>query len=558
MKKAYLVIAIMMLFVICAGCGEVEEPNAATGTETLSDTDVDTDADSDTDTDADSDTDTDADSDTDTDADSDTDTDADSDTGSDCPGLCVAEGECPNLKGTYLADYTCPTDAPICCDGAVSIYTDPDREEPTPDMFILLWRPEQIMDLEDPRIVSLPLVENGSYDFVVDWGDGTTDTIKTWDAEEKTHYYDYVGEKIYEIRIRGEIKGWSFGANSSRTAGSLDKIVQWGTLNFGDTEAQFQGCSYLVIDATDSPDISDTTSLRNAFEGCMHLTTIPAINQWDVSGIANISGMFQGATNFNQDLSEWNTSNIVDMSRLFNEASSFNGSLDGWDTSKVTDMSDMFRNAKQFNQDVSFFDTSSVTDMAGMFYNAKVFNQDIGGWDTAKVMDLRGMLYNAQVFNQDIGGWDTAKVMDMAGMFYNTKVFNQDIGGWNTANVMDMAEMFSRAQVFNQDIGGWNTENVKNMMSMFSRASAFDQNIGGWDIGSIDGMPGQGMMDMFNGVALSTENYDALLIGFAGQDVQSDIRLDAGDSQYSAGEAAAARAILVNDYGWAITDGGEI
>jgi len=54
---------------------------------------------------------------------------------------------------------------------------------------------------------------------------------------------------------------------------------------------------------------------------------------------------------------------------------------------------------------------------------------------------------------------------------------------------------------------------------------------------------------------LSTENYDALLIGWSAQNVQPDVIFGAGTSQYSAA-AADARALLAQS--WAITDGGPV
>ncbi|WP_434325701.1 BspA family leucine-rich repeat surface protein [Mycoplasma leachii] len=59
-----------------------------------------------------------------------------------------------------------------------------------------------------------------------------------------------------------------------------------------------------------------------------------------------------------------------------------------WDTSNVTDMSFMFYGAENFNQDISTWDTSNVTYMYGMFAYAENFNKDISDWDVSNVKNF--------------------------------------------------------------------------------------------------------------------------------------------------------------------------
>ena len=66
------------------------------------------------------------------------------------------------------------------------------------------------------------------------------------------------------------------------------------------------------------------------------------------------------------------------------------------------------------------------------------------------------------------------------------------------------------------------------------------------------------MRDIFPGSGLSTENYDALLIGWAAQSVRSGVDLDAGELRYSGGPAADARQRLLEEHDWRIEDGGMI
>ncbi len=210
----------------------------------------------------------------------------------------------------------------------------------------------------------------------------------------------------------------------------------------------------------------------------------------------------------------------------------------------------MFRDAAAFNQNIGGWDTGAVTDMRYMFSEASAFNQDIGSWNTAAVTNMGWMFAYATSFNQDIGNWNTGAVTNMSAMFSAAPAFNQDIESWDTGTVTDMSYMFFEASTFNQDIGSWDTGAVTNMRRMFYSATAFNQDIGGWDVGALTDAGG-----MFEYAALSTANYDALLIGWDAQSLQSGVTFGGGNSTYCTGEAA--RTHMINLDGWTITDGGK-
>ena len=66
------------------------------------------------------------------------------------------------------------------------------------------------------------------------------------------------------------------------------------------------------------------------------------ISAWNVSQVTNMEGLFNGATEFNQDISNWNVSAVTTMAGMFYGASSFNSDLSGWDVGRVTTMNSMF------------------------------------------------------------------------------------------------------------------------------------------------------------------------------------------------------------------------
>ena len=241
-------------------------------------------------------------------------------------------------------------------------------------------------------------------------------------------------------------------------------------------------------------------------------------------------------------------------------------SIEQWGTSLWNaDMSRAFEKASNLtmNPVAGTPNMSMVTNMSGMFEGARAFNGDIGGWNTAKVTNMSNMFKGAISFNGDIGRWDTEQVTDMSYMFQGARAFNGDIGEWTTAAVTNMSGMFAGAHAFNQDIGGWTTAAVTTMLNMFASARSFDQNIGRWDVRAVTTM-----QYMFSGatvatvVALSPANYDALLVGWNGQDLQKGVVFHGGDStKYSSDAAHTARANMTNTVAnggdnWTITDGG--
>ena len=66
------------------------------------------------------------------------------------------------------------------------------------------------------------------------------------------------------------------------------------------------------------------------------------------------------------------------------------------------------------------------------------------------------------------------------------------------------------------------------------------------------------MEGMLLNVTLTTINYSDILIAFEAQAVLNNVLLHGGNSKYSAGAAATARAALIADHSWTITDGGQV
>ncbi|MGV8087420.1 MAG: BspA family leucine-rich repeat surface protein [Candidatus Woesearchaeota archaeon] len=333
--------------------------------------------------------------------------------------------------------------------------------------------------------ISLPLIASGTYNFTVYWGDGNSSNITAYNQAERTYTYTNAG--TYNISIVGTIIGFAFANSGDRS--KIQNIYSWGQLQLGDViTGYFYGANNLTITATDILNLNGTTVLNSAFRECRSLTTIPSMNEWDVSKISDMQYMFNYATNFNQNISGWNTANVTNMQEMFRIATNFNQNLSNWNTGKVTNMYGMFWSATNFNGNISGWNTGNVTSMYSMFYNAINFNGNISGWNTGKVTDMQDMFNSATNFNQNISGWNTGNVTTMYYMFFNAINFNGNISGWNTGKVTNMQQMFRQATNFNQNISNWNTGNVTSMYFMFYGATNFNQNLSNWNTEKVTDM----------------------------------------------------------------------
>ena len=310
------------------------------------------------------------------------------------------------------------------------------------DFFIMTW------DLTSETTFTMPSSGNG-YDYLLGLSDGgiyhmTSDVFQMGRPEN-------LG--IFTVRIYGDFPRFDFDAPFVDKE-KLATIEQWGNLQLTEANGTFEGCTNLVLNATDTPDLSQIQFMDRMFE---------------------------------------NTSSFVDNG----------GEMNNWNVSTVTSMTGLFEGS---------------------------------------------------TFNENINDWDVSKVEDFSSMFKNNTSFNQPLNNWNTEKANDLTNMFDGATAFNQPIGMWNTALAQYFDFMFLNASAFDQNLGNWDISNTDRNSMDGML---TGSAMSTANYDAMLIGWATLEVgetqiPTDVKLDA-DTFYCLSETAR-NTLTGTSYNWTIND----
>ena len=270
--------------------------------------------------------------------------------------------------------------------------------------------------------VTIPVRSGLTYNYTVIWGDGTNSTGLTGDA---VHKYATAGD--HQVRIYGTYPQIYLNGHVDASS-RLVSIDQWGSNQWVSMHSAFQGASDMTYTATDTPDLSAVTTMRD---------------------------MFLGAASFDGDLSSWNVSGVTDMRLMFRGATSFDGDISDWDVSGVARMGAMFQDADSFDGDLSSWNVSGVTDMSYMFYRTDSFDGDLSDWDVSGVIDMASMFQNADSFNGDISSWNVSGVTSMSHMFSDADSFNGDLSSWNVSGVDRMDFMFTRATSFNQNLGNW-------------------------------------------------------------------------------------------------------
>ena len=410
--------------------------------------------------------------------------------------------------------------------------------------FESVWKTDNQWVSADNQI-RLPLIAWGNYNFTVDWeSDGIIDdTITSHNQLEALHTYDAPG--IYTVNIVGTLEGLNFyyawdGSFTSDRNKIVD-ISNWWGIALWNEEGNFRWAENLNITATDSPDLSNQTTLAWMF------ALSPSINadlsMWDISNVTDLTGTFYGAHSFNGDISTWDTSSVTslewflggnngsnidintqevtlsgatyiawdtssvqNMSSVFYEAQAFNSPIWNWDTSSVTNTSYMFQNADGFNQELNTkevtiwwsnyiaWDVKNVSNVSQMFRWTAAFNGDISNWNLSWISSPYYLFRDAEAFNKDVStklvnlwwytytAWDVSQWNTAQGIFQWARAFNQPLNSWDVSNLTDLTGIIS--MTYNQPVDSWDTSKNTSLRYVFSRW-VFNQDISMWDTSSL-------------------------------------------------------------------------
>ena len=262
---------------------------------------------------------------------------------------------------------------------------------------------------------------------------GETGNITSGSTNNPTHTYETPG--TYTVTISGDIQRLTFDDGGDKE--KLLSIENWGGIQWTSMSRAFRGCSNLVVNASDAPDLTNVTLADMMFFGCSQFNQ--PIDHWDVSNLTNMSFMFTAASSFNQPLNSWDVSNVTTMSSMFSGALAFNQPLDNWDVSMVNFMPFMFSQADAFNQPINNWNVGNVSTMQSMFQGNNAFNQPLDNWDVSSVTNMTRMFSGTTEFNQPLGSWDVSSATSMQDMLNNTNLSIQNydhlLTGWSTLSL---------------------------------------------------------------------------------------------------------------------------
>ena len=186
----------------------------------------------------------------------------------------------------------------------------------------------------------LPIVSGLNYDFTIDWGDGTQDTITDFNDTAKNHVYATAG--TYSPHIEGLMEGWSFRevADSTLMVTSVDAFSLQGMQYL---EGAFQNSANLLYFDGTGLDVSAIDNLEWFFNEANLLETAVGFETWDVSNCNRFHAMFRSTSIRELSLAGWQTAIDTLFTHVFS-GSDFLETLDltGFSSVNIIDFNSAF------------------------------------------------------------------------------------------------------------------------------------------------------------------------------------------------------------------------
>ena len=174
------------------------------------------------------------------------------------------------------------------------------------------------------------------------------------------------------------------------------------------------------------------SALLAVFSHCISLKNISPLKNWDVSGIARMSGLFEGCISLKNisPLKNWDVSNVVSLDYLFRDCNALMNisPLKNWDVSNVEYMRGMFDSC------ISLVDISSLSK-----------------WDVSNVKAMNKMFYGCSslVDVSSLNDWKVAYGTSITSIFNNCGAIEKYPDWFKTEMIKNIEEFDNKSKLIN-------------------------------------------------------------------------------------------------------------
>lgn len=238
-----------------------------------------------------------------------------------------------------------------------------------------------------PETFTIPCSNTGTYNAVIDWGDGgATSAITAYNDADLAHSYATPG--TYTIRISGSFPYIYF--NNAGDRAKVRTVEQMGRVGWAAWQNSFYGCSGLTAFTVGACDLPTSLSWASS------LRAMPALTALNLSGLAgaqptNLSNTFFGNTSLQTlDMT------LIDFSANATLAGAWRG---------MTALTSLLLPDNAVD--------ATCTSLANMLYQtAALPTFNTTGWDTSSVTSFSGALRSMGAVDVDISGWRFTSATD--------------------------------------------------------------------------------------------------------------------------------------------------
>lgn len=304
------------------------------------------------------------------------------------------------------------------------------------------------------------------------------------------------------------------------------RILNWGNNPWKFLTGAFQFSTALGMAATDAPNLTQCTSLRNLFSSSRYIGVVYN-GDFDGNGIRR-----------NGDWTGWDVSNVVDAAYMFENCKRFTADLGAWSWDNAEDLSYFFANTQasgshsggnvDFSQWVNVGKVGGLINLEGFYQFAQQQTKPILNLNNVRPnrIKLNEFTFAASSLTEDLSSWgpkisalqpyDPAVGVSLQN-FLRYRDFDQvtDFSTWDLSNVVSTFSMFSQYRFANgvtglnnitwantginrswtamflnavniPDISNWSFSDVGSFALMFSNASFANpaQSLNSWTMSS--------------------------------------------------------------------------